>query len=72
MSVAVHRLQQTLAEKTSGIPRPRQEVWFLRGMPVALTLAFFAYIYIGVMPMNDASAITSATATPPSGSPFSE
>jgi exopolysaccharide production protein ExoQ len=39
--------------------RPRREFWLLRLLPLGLTLAFFAYMYIGVMPMTDASAITS-------------
>lgn len=59
MSVAAHPLPAALAEAVAPIRRPRREFWVLRLLPPVLTLAFFAYMYIGVMPMSDASAITS-------------
>ncbi len=48
-----------LAETRAAAPRPRRAPWFLRALPAALYLAFLAYMFIGVMPMSDASAITS-------------
>ncbi len=50
----------------SGVPvaaqisrRPRREFWLLRLLPRVLGLAFFAYMFIGVMPMTDVSATAS-------------
>lgn len=39
--------------------RKRRAPWPLRLLPAGLYLAFLAYMFIGVMPMTDASAITS-------------
>ncbi|MCJ2013388.1 O-antigen ligase family protein [Methylobacterium sp. J-076] len=61
MSTALsHRASlQDLSALAPAARRPRHAPWFLRVLPSALYLAFLAYMFIGVMPMSDASAITS-------------
>ena len=61
MTAALQGLTSPIGPATSAAqhPRVRRTPWLLRVIPAALYLAFLAYMFIGVMPMSDASAITS-------------
>jgi O-antigen ligase len=61
VTVAAHPLlpARDLGGVASAQRRPRREFWLLRLMPLGLCLAFFAYMFIGVMPMTDVSETSS-------------